>query len=240
MKANLDIENSKTQEVITILLPVLEFEETGHIIFDISKVNDKEKELILDAINPELGYTDIEMFFIDDDDVPYFGPDYNYSISDNKLILDYKYDKRKHVLKKKNEDWTFMFEEEVNKILKEFLKQSNDYLLVYYDNGVKYKVLDYNPDKDIFMYINSPGGVITSGMAIYDTMQYIKPDVATLCIGQACSMGSFLLAGGAKGKRYALPNARIMIHQPLGGFQGQATDIEIQAAEIIRIKKSLK
>ena len=151
MKANLDIENSKTQEVITILLPVLEFEETGHIIFDISKVNDKEKELILDAINPELGYTDIEMFFIDDDDVPYFGPDYDYSISDNKLILDYKYDKRKHLLEKKNEDWTFMFEEEFNKILEEFLKQSNDYLLVYYDNGVKYKVLDYNPDKDIFM-----------------------------------------------------------------------------------------
>ncbi len=151
MKANLDIENSKTQEVITILLPVLEFEENGHIVFDISKVNDKEKELILDAINPELGYTDIEMFFIDDDDVPYFGPDYDYSISDNKLILDYKYDKRKHVLEKKNEDWTFMFEEDFNKILEEFLKQSNDYLLVYYDNGVKYKVLDYNPDKDIFM-----------------------------------------------------------------------------------------
>lgn len=151
MKANLDIENSKTQEVITILLPVLEFEENGHIIFEISKVNDKEKELILDAINPELGYTDIEMFFIDDDDVPYFGPDYEYSISDNKLILDYKYNKRKHVLEKKNEDWTFMFEEDFNKILEEFLKQSNDYLLVYYDNGVKYKVLDYNPDKDIFM-----------------------------------------------------------------------------------------
>ena len=151
MKANLDIENSKTQEVITILLPVLEFEENGYIVFDISKVNDKEKELILDAINPELGYTDIEMFFIDDDDVPYFGPDYDYSISDNKLILDCKYDKRKHLLEKKNEDWTFMFEEEFNKILEEFLKQSNDYLLVYYDNGVKYKVLDYNPDKDIFM-----------------------------------------------------------------------------------------
>lgn len=151
MKVYIDIENSKTQEVITILLPVLEFEKNGHIIFDISKVNDKEKELILDAINPELGYTDIEMFFIDDDDVPYFGPDYDYSISDNKLILDYKYDKRKHVLEKKNEDWTFMFEEDFNKILEEFLKQSNDYLLVYYDNGVKYKVLDYNPDKDIFM-----------------------------------------------------------------------------------------
>lgn len=93
-----------------------------------------------------------------------------------------------------------------------------------------------NPDKDVFMYINSPGGVITSGMAIYDTMQYIKPDVATLCIGQACSMGSFLLAGGAKGKRYALPNARVMIHQPLGGFQGQATDIEIHAKEILNIR----
>lgn len=151
MKANLDIENSKTQEIITILLPVLEYKENERIIFDISKVNNKEKELILDAINPELGYTDIEMFFIDDDDVPYFGPDYDYKVSDNKLILDYKYDKRKHVLEKKNKDWTFMFEEEFNKILKEFLKQSNDYLLVYYDNGVKYKVLDYNPDKDIFM-----------------------------------------------------------------------------------------
>lgn len=93
-----------------------------------------------------------------------------------------------------------------------------------------------NPDKDIYMYINSPGGVITSGMAIYDTMQYIKPDVATLCIGQACSMGSFLLAGGAKGKRFSLPNSRIMIHQPLGGFQGQATDIEIHAREILNIR----
>lgn len=151
MKTYLDIENSKTQEVITILLPVLEFKEYKRIIFDISKVNNKEKELILDAINPELGYTDIEMFFIDDDDVPYFGPDYDYSISDNTLIFDYKYDKKKHVLEKKNEDWTFMFEEDFNKILEEFLKQSNDYLLVYYDNGVKYKVLDYNPDKDIFM-----------------------------------------------------------------------------------------
>ena len=89
------------------------------------------------------------------------------------------------------------------------------------------------------MYINSPGGVITSGMAIYDTMQYIKPDVATLCIGQACSMGSFLLAGGAKGKRFSLPNSRIMIHQPLGGFQGQATDIEIHAREILNIRKRM-
>lgn len=96
-----------------------------------------------------------------------------------------------------------------------------------------------DPDKDIYLYINSPGGVVTAGMAIYDTMQYIKPDVCTLCLGQACSMGSFLLAGGAKGKRYALPNARIMIHQPLGGFKGQASDIMIHAKETQRIKQTL-
>jgi len=96
-----------------------------------------------------------------------------------------------------------------------------------------------DPDKDIYLYINSPGGVITSGMSIFDTMNYIKPDVATICIGQAASMGAFLLSAGAKGKRYALPHARIMIHQPLGGAQGQATDIEIQAKEILRLKKIL-
>lgn len=96
-----------------------------------------------------------------------------------------------------------------------------------------------DPDKDIFLYINSPGGVVTSGLAIYDTMQYIKPDVATICLGQAASMGSLLLASGAKGKRSALPNSRIMIHQPLGGFQGQASDIEIHAQEIIKVKKKL-
>lgn len=96
-----------------------------------------------------------------------------------------------------------------------------------------------DPDKDIYLYINSPGGVVTAGMAIYDTMQYIKPDVCTLCMGQACSMGSFILSGGAKGKRFALPNARIMIHQPLGGFKGQATDIMIHAQETQRIKKIL-
>jgi len=96
-----------------------------------------------------------------------------------------------------------------------------------------------DPTKDIAIYINSPGGVVTSGMAIYDTMAYIKPQVSTICIGQAASMGAFLLAAGAPGKRIALPNARIMIHQPLGGAQGQATDIEIQAAEILRIKRRL-
>jgi ATP-dependent Clp protease protease subunit len=96
-----------------------------------------------------------------------------------------------------------------------------------------------NPKKDISLYINSPGGVVTSGLAMYDTMRYISCDVATICVGQACSMGSFLLAGGTKGKRYSLPNSQIMIHQPSGGAKGQATDIEIQAAEIVRIKKSL-
>jgi ATP-dependent Clp protease protease subunit len=96
-----------------------------------------------------------------------------------------------------------------------------------------------DPDKDVFLYINSPGGIVTAGLAIYDTMQHIKADVAKICIGQAASMGSFLLAGGAAGKRSALPNARIMIHQPLGGFRGQASDIEIQAAEMMRIKQKL-
>lgn len=96
-----------------------------------------------------------------------------------------------------------------------------------------------DPEKDIYMYINSPGGVVTAGLAMYDTMNYIKPDVATICIGQAASMGSFLLSAGAKGKRFVLPNARIMIHQPSGGAQGQATDIVIQAEEIVRIKKNL-
>ncbi len=96
-----------------------------------------------------------------------------------------------------------------------------------------------DPQKDIYFYINSPGGVVTSGMAIYDTMNYIKPDVSTICIGQAASMGAFLLSSGAKGKRYALEHARIMIHQPLGGAQGQATDIAIQAKEILRMKQEL-
>lgn len=96
-----------------------------------------------------------------------------------------------------------------------------------------------NPDKDISIYINSPGGSVTAGMAIYDTMQFIKPDVRTLCIGQACSMGAFLLAGGTPGKRAALPNARVMIHQPLGGYRGQASDIQIHAQEILKIKHTL-
>jgi len=96
-----------------------------------------------------------------------------------------------------------------------------------------------NSEKDIHMYINSPGGVVTSGMAMYDTMQFIKPDVSTLCVGQAASMGAVLLAGGTKGKRFALPHSRVMIHQPLGGFQGQASDIEIHAQEIMKIKKEL-
>ena len=96
-----------------------------------------------------------------------------------------------------------------------------------------------NPEKDISIYINSPGGVISSGLAIYDTMQFVKPEVATLCVGQAASMGSLLLAGGAAGKRFALPNSRVMIHQPLGGFQGQASDIEIHAKEILVMKQKV-
>ncbi len=96
-----------------------------------------------------------------------------------------------------------------------------------------------NPDKDIHFYINSPGGSVTAGMSIYDTMQFIKPDVSTMCIGQAASMGAFLLAGGTKGKRYALPNSRVMIHQPSGGYQGQASDIHIHAQEILKIREKL-
>jgi len=96
-----------------------------------------------------------------------------------------------------------------------------------------------NPEKDIYLYINSPGGSVTAGMSIYDTMQFIKPDVSTVCMGQACSMGAFLLAGGAAGKRFALPHSRVMIHQPLGGFQGQASDIQIHAMEILKIKQTL-
>jgi len=96
-----------------------------------------------------------------------------------------------------------------------------------------------NPDKDIHLYINSPGGMVSAGLAIYDTMQFIKPDVSTLCIGQAASMGALLLAGGANGKRYSLPHSRVMIHQPLGGFQGQASDIDIHAKEILRTRERL-
>jgi len=96
-----------------------------------------------------------------------------------------------------------------------------------------------DPDKDINFYINSPGGLVTAGLAVYDTMQYIKPDIATVCIGQAASMGALLLTAGTKGKRYSLPNSRILIHQPMGGFQGQASDIEIQAKEILRMKDRL-
>ncbi len=96
-----------------------------------------------------------------------------------------------------------------------------------------------NPDKDVHLYINSPGGLVTAGMAVYDTMQFIKPDISTMCIGQAASMGALLLAGGAKGKRYCLPNSRMMIHQPLGGFQGQASDIDIHAQEILNTRERL-
>ena len=131
-------------------------------------------------------------------------------------------------------------------IFSRLLKERVIFLVGPIDDGVANLVVaqmlfleSENPDKDIHLYINSPGGVITSGMAIYDTMQFIKPDVATMCLGQACSMGSFLLAAGAPGKRYCLPNSRVMIHQPSGGAQGQATDIEIQAREILYLRERL-
>ncbi|MEB3186129.1 MAG: ATP-dependent Clp endopeptidase proteolytic subunit ClpP [bacterium] len=131
-------------------------------------------------------------------------------------------------------------------IFSRLLKERIIFLNTPIDDGVASLVIAQllfleaeDPAKDIYMYINSPGGVVTAGLAIYDTMQYIKPDVSTICIGQAASMGAFLLNAGAPGKRIALPNARIMIHQPLGGAQGQATDIEIQAAEILRLKRRL-
>jgi ATP-dependent Clp protease protease subunit len=131
-------------------------------------------------------------------------------------------------------------------IFSRLLKERIIFLNTPIDDGVASLVMAQllfleaeDPAKDIFMYINSPGGVVTAGLAIYDTMQYIKPDVSTICMGQAASMGAFLLNAGAPGKRIALPNARIMIHQPLGGAQGQATDIEIQAAEILRLKRRL-
>ncbi|ULQ45986.1 ATP-dependent Clp endopeptidase proteolytic subunit ClpP [Flagellatimonas centrodinii] len=131
-------------------------------------------------------------------------------------------------------------------IFSRLLKERVIFLVGPIDDGVANLVVaqmlfleSENPDKDIHLYINSPGGVITSGMAIYDTMQFIKPDVATMCLGQACSMGSFLLAAGAAGKRYCLPNSRVMIHQPSGGAQGQATDIEIQAREILYLRERL-
>ena len=124
------------------------------------------------------------------------------------------------------------------------LKDGIIFLGIPIDDGVANTVVaqllfleSEDPDKDIYLYINSPGGVVTAGLAIYDTMQYIKPDVSTICIGQAASMGSVLLTAGAKGKRFALPMSRIMIHQPLGGAQGQSTDIQIQAKEILRIRE---
>lgn len=131
-------------------------------------------------------------------------------------------------------------------IFSRLLKERIIFLNTPIDDGVASLVMAQllfleaeDPAKDVFMYINSPGGVVTAGLAIYDTMQYIKPDVSTICMGQAASMGAFLLNAGAPGKRISLPNSRIMIHQPLGGAQGQATDIEIQAAEILRLKRRL-
>ena len=136
--------------------------------------------------------------------------------------------------------------ERVYDIFSRLLKDSIIFVGTPIDDGIANLVIAQmlfleaeDPDRDILLYINSPGGVITAGLAIYDTMQFIKPAVSTICVGQAASMGAFLLAGGTKGKRHSLPNSRIMIHQPLGGFQGQATDIEIHAREILDLKARL-
>ncbi|WP_343153468.1 ATP-dependent Clp endopeptidase proteolytic subunit ClpP [Buchnera aphidicola (Mindarus keteleerifoliae)] len=129
-----------------------------------------------------------------------------------------------------------------SKLLKERIIFVTGIIEDYLANSVIAQLLfleSENPNKDIFLYINSPGGIISSGISIYDTMQFIKPNINTICIGQACSMGAFLLSSGTKGKRFSLPNSRIMIHQPLGGYKGQASDIEIHANEIIKIKKKL-
>ena len=129
-----------------------------------------------------------------------------------------------------------------NRLLKERIIWLGSEVRDEYANAISAQMMllaAEDPDKDIWLYINSPGGSITAGMAIYDTMQFIKPDVSTICVGQAASMGALLLASGAAGKRYALPNSRVMIHQPLGGFQGQATDIDIHAREILSMKQRL-
>ena len=141
------------------------------------------------------------------------------------------------VLKRDGRKVQFNKEKIVNAILKSFIAVDGE-VSEYAKAQLLFLEAD-DPEKDIYLYINSPGGVITSGMAIYDTMNYIKPDVATICLGQAASMGAFLLAAGAKGKRSAVPNARVMIHQPSGGFRGQATDILIQTNEIIKTKEHL-
>lgn len=131
-------------------------------------------------------------------------------------------------------------------IYSRLLKENVIFLVGPLDDGVANLIVaqllfleSENPDKDISLYINSPGGVVTAGMAIYDTMQFIKPDISTICVGQACSMGALLFAAGTKGKRYCLPHSRVMIHQPLGGFQGQATDIDIHAREILTLRQKL-
>ncbi|MBT5232149.1 MAG: ATP-dependent Clp endopeptidase proteolytic subunit ClpP [Methylococcales bacterium] len=131
-----------------------------------------------------------------------------------------------------------LFDKLLNERVIFLVGEVNDAMAYYAVAQLLYLESD-NPDKDIHVYINSPGGVVTAGLSIYDTMQFIKPDVSTICMGQAASMGALLLAGGATGKRYSLPHSRVMIHQPLGGFQGQATDIEIHAQEIMKVKERL-
>lgn len=151
MNAYLDIENSKTNNVITIKLPILKYSKNNYIVLDISEINEEEYKLLEDATDPALGYTDIELFFIDGDPLPNFGPDYKCKIEDNKLTLRYKrnINKKNEVIK--NDDWTLKYNEEFDKIGKIFLKSSANYLLVYYNEGLKFELLDETPNEDIFM-----------------------------------------------------------------------------------------
>lgn len=151
MNAYLDIENSKTNNVITIKLPILKYSKNNYIVLDISEINEEEYKLLEDATNPALGYTDIELFFIDEDPLPNFGPDYKCKIEDNKLILRYErnINKKNEVIK--NDDWTLKYNEEFDKIGEIFLKSSANYLLVYYNEGLKFELLNEAPNEDIFM-----------------------------------------------------------------------------------------
>ena len=169
MNAYLDIENSKTNNVITIKLPILKYSKNNYIVLDISEINEEEYKLLEDATNPALGYTDIELFFIDEDPLPNFGPDYKCKIEDNKLILRYErnINKKNEVIK--NDDWTLKYNEEFDKIGEIFLKSSANYLLVYYNEGLKFELLNEAPNEDIFMTLFFDKG--------YNSIALFKKDI---------------------------------------------------------------
>ncbi len=169
MNAYLDIENSKTNDVITIKLPILKYSKNDYIVLDIREINEEEHKLLEDATNPALGYTDIELFFIDEDPLPNFGPDYKCKIEDNKLILRYErnINKKNEVIK--NDDWTLKYNEEFDKIGEIFLKSSANYLLVYYNEGLKFELLNEAPNEDIFMTLFFDKG--------YNSIALFKKDI---------------------------------------------------------------